>query len=458
VLVSTDDNSMVLDRDGSVWSWGTGRGDEKGTWPERQMLSSTPERLAGVAGVVSLSSSESHSLALLEDGTVLSWGSNVSGQLGNGTRTPRPTREPVVGLTDAVAIAAGSSFSLAVRGDGTVWSWGDNSFGTLGDGTRTRRLTPVQVQGLTDVVAVTTGINHSLALRADGAVWAWGNNLYGKLGDGTSTQRLTPVQVVGLTDVVAIESAGNSSFAVRRDGTVWAWGNNNLGQLGNPSAGWGSDTPVQVQGLAGVVSVFAGIDLAVAVRGDGTVWFWGCAQDSWDPEPQVRQVPGLTNITHVTVDEFGLAAVRADGTVWQWFARDLPAGTPPRQVEGFTDAVAVAYTDHTLQVVRSDGTVWNQGDNHVGERGFPSESLTPPGPTQVPGLTGVVSLASSAFGTTVHALRADGTAAGWGSNSFGMLGSGLSSVYLEPTQVPLPCRLKVQGSGDDALNRCAAAP
>jgi hypothetical protein len=119
--------------------------------------------------------------------------------------------------------------------------------------------------------------------------------------------------------------------------------------------------------------------------------------------------------------------------------------------------VGVAYSRNTLQVVRSDGTVWNEGDNYTGERGFASEELTPAGPTQVPGLTGVVAVSSELYNEAVHALRGDGTVVSWGTNSYGLLGSGVSSLVMEPTQVPLPCRLKVQGAPADAASRCSTA-
>ncbi len=224
VLVTGSTSSMVLDRDGAVWSWGTGRGSEHGTWPDKQVLSATPRRMEGLTGAISLARDPfgGHALALLEDGTVLSWGTNLSGQLGDGTRAPRPTRERVVGLSNVVSIAAGANYSLAVREDGTLWGWGSNSYGTLGDGTRTRRLTPNQVPGLTQVVAAVANYTHSLALREDGTVWAWGSNTYGQLGNGTTNESLVPLQVQGLTNVVAVAASPGNSYALRGDGTVWA--------------------------------------------------------------------------------------------------------------------------------------------------------------------------------------------------------------------------------------------
>ena len=88
-----------------------------------------------------------------------------------------------------------------------VYAWGSNRSGEIGDGTLTNRRTPVAVSGLTGVTAVAAGQANSLALKSDGTVSAWGRNNYGQLGDGTTTNRLTPVAVSGLTGVTAIAPA-----------------------------------------------------------------------------------------------------------------------------------------------------------------------------------------------------------------------------------------------------------
>ena len=137
----------------------------------------------------------SHSLALKSDGTVVAWGDNSSGQLGDGTTTNHTTPVAVPGLTGVVAIAA-YSHSLALKSDGTVVAWGGNYSGQLGDGTTSSRYNPLAVPGLTGVVAVAAA-GHSLVLKSDGTVVAWGSNYAGQLGDGTTTQRTSPVAVTG---------------------------------------------------------------------------------------------------------------------------------------------------------------------------------------------------------------------------------------------------------------------
>jgi alpha-tubulin suppressor-like RCC1 family protein len=338
---------------------------------------------------------------------------------------------------------------LALRTDGTVWQWGVPVYYP-----GPTQATPVRVEGLESATKIAVGYSHLLALRTDGTLWAWGSNGSGQVGDGTTTERLTPVQVANLTGVVEMAAGDNHSLALRSDGTVWAWGANYLGQLGDTTL-QSRSTAVQVQGLTDATAVFAHEGLSLALRNDGSVWWWGSTSPAWrrgDRQPHAPEpVQGLSNIVKLGATSEDVFAVRADGTLWKWTVGVPGEVNPAQQVPGFTDAVDVAGSNFiyfsfqftrpdlsfsTLQVLRADGTVWTMGDNLMGERGFPSSLLAPPGPTKVPGLTGVVSITASA--SHVHAVRADGTAVGWGDNANGLIGDGLPPIHFTPVRVPLP--------------------
>lgn len=241
--------------------------------------------------------------ALLEDGTVISWGTNDEGQLGNGPmgatgelgRYPKPSITPVrvTGLTDVIQIEAGAKHAVALRKDGTVWAWGTRDEGAIGDGQpKTLRpvmaIGPTQVSGLQGITQIAAARLHNLALRSDGKVMAWGLNRDGQLGNGTRDNGWTPVEVSGFSRVVAIAAgvasfAGNSfSGAVRDDGTVWMWGSGTSGVMGNgvenPSPddpGGRNLLPVQVKGLANAKTLNLGFGHAAALLGDGTLRMWG---------------------------------------------------------------------------------------------------------------------------------------------------------------------------------------
>jgi alpha-tubulin suppressor-like RCC1 family protein len=87
--------------------------------------------------------------------------------------------------TSAGTLTAGYAHSLAILPDGSLWTWGDNKFGQPGNGTMEDRNRPVWIGTDTDWKAVANGEWHSVATKTDGTVWAWGQNEKGQLGGGT---------------------------------------------------------------------------------------------------------------------------------------------------------------------------------------------------------------------------------------------------------------------------------
>ena len=80
--------------------------------------------------------------------TVLAWGSNGSGELGDGTTTDSdtPVRVDLAKGTKVTGISAGANFSLARTSKGHALAWGQNHDGELGNGENADSETPVRVQ------------------------------------------------------------------------------------------------------------------------------------------------------------------------------------------------------------------------------------------------------------------------------------------------------------------------
>src|SRR6266446_6207867 len=114
----------------------------------------------------------------------------VTGRLGMG--------QQVSGVANIVGIAAGQNHTVAVKNDATVMAWGYNGYGQLGDGTTTQRNTAISLSGVTNAGGIAAG-NHTLILNTDGSIWSTGLNTNGQLGKGTATNTSTPATVVNFT-------------------------------------------------------------------------------------------------------------------------------------------------------------------------------------------------------------------------------------------------------------------
>lgn len=313
--------SYLIKSDGTLWAWGDyNAGKTYGTSAdEKKNTHTVPLEIESLSDVVAISAGDGHSIALKKDGTVRAWGYNGQGQLGNGAMADShfPTPVQVSALSEIKAIAAGDRHCLALKDDGTVWTWGSNWYGQLGDGTRRHSPSSLQVNGLSDVTAIAAGLGHSLALKNDGTVWAWGYNDDGELGDGTRQGHLTPAQIPGLLGVKAIAAGSHHSVALKNDGTVWVWG-------GDKETGQ-SATPRRLQGLSQIVAISAAGWYSLALKQDGTVWAWGIIangeQDDDSMNEVIRkpvQVNALTNVSRIAAGMWHSLAVKKDGTIWAW--------------------------------------------------------------------------------------------------------------------------------------------
>jgi alpha-tubulin suppressor-like RCC1 family protein len=202
---------VALKNDGTVVTWGNNEYGQA-TLP------------AGLNGVTAVAAGCYQTMALKNDGTVIS----------NGYTVP-------AGLSGVIAIAAGCYHSAALKNDGTVVIWGDNAFG--------QNTVP---PGLIGVAAIAAGFSHTVALKNDGTVVAWGDNGYGQCS--------VPA---GLSGVIAIAAGQYFTVALKSDGTIATWGWNYYGQTTVP------------EGLTDISAIAVGAYHTVARKSDGTVVTWG---------------------------------------------------------------------------------------------------------------------------------------------------------------------------------------
>lgn len=137
--------------------------------------------------IVYLAAGQLHMVAVTSGGKLFSWGSNQSGQLGQGfvkdQHTPQTLEYFESTGTRLSFLACGDSYTAAITEKGELFTWGKNQYGNLGFEARLQ-FTPQRVQALSghNIVQVACGSDHTLALSSNGQVFTFGSNSHGQLG------------------------------------------------------------------------------------------------------------------------------------------------------------------------------------------------------------------------------------------------------------------------------------
>ncbi|MCM2328971.1 MAG: choice-of-anchor D domain-containing protein, partial [Lysobacter sp.] len=250
-------HSMALRRDGTVWAWGNGFNGQSGV--NGSLDAPAQVEISGV--VTRIAAGYMHSVALRSDGTVLVWGRGNEGELGPDDPTGSgPTPRVVTGLGGVTDIAAGGAFTLARKGDGSLVAWGSNVYGNLGDATgqvlntsgTPYRAAPSVVPGMTGGVAeFSAGFGFALVRKSDGTAWSWGLNNVGQLGNGGTAPDLcgrnvinvpcvrTPTRIAQHDNALRLAAGGAHGVALRPDGAFVVFGDNAWGQRGDKSPNFG---------------------------------------------------------------------------------------------------------------------------------------------------------------------------------------------------------------------------
>ena len=382
-------------------------------------------------------------LLLCADGTLAAWGSNSSGQLGDGTTTDSAV--PVAVSTAAgsalygktvVAIAAGGATSsdqyfLALCSDGTVAGWGYNGYQQLGwRGGYSFHSIPVSINetigselsGKT-VTAIAGSNQYSLMLCSDGSVVALGlyyGNTYGPLVLNTATnsalyrKTVTAIATGGLvlcSDGTVVDSGavvdtatdpsalhgktvtalsrgegqnGSHCLALCSDGTVAAWGANSYGQLGDGTVSYAA-TPVAVN--TGIGSSLFGKTVVAVSAGDGVSKAL-CADGtvaSWggdhlgNPQAATTLVPTILNSTLLGPNE-RFTSIASLGTDFMGIVSPAVMPDPP------TCVTSAASNQVTQTGARLHGMVNAHGTNTTVVFEYGTDPTSFPSTVEVPWL------------------------------------------------------------------------
>jgi regulator of chromosome condensation len=305
-VAACDSATFALSEDGSVYGWGTFRGtDGIIGFSESVRVQPTPVLLSELKNITMLACGANHVLALDKDGKVFTWGSGGQYQLG---RKPLTRHDGVqAGLRPeacgrftkrqhAVHIAAGSYHSFFLDNKGSVWGWGLNNYSQTGHSEQGGEddamiLVPKVVPAFEGkkVLQLSGGMHHSIACTEDGALLTWGrvdghqvghdsglfneaNTISDENGKprilveptvvpGMSFSYLTAVWGLSLTNIDInasfVVAGGDNNFVIDKDGKVYSWGFS-----ANYQTGQGTTEDVEVPTL---------ID-NTAIRGKKIIW------------------------------------------------------------------------------------------------------------------------------------------------------------------------------------------
>ena len=270
--------SCAITVDGAVKCWGQNNSSQLGRGAHTFIAETLPKTAVGLdSGVTDISAGNNHACAI-QSGAVFCWGSNSSGQIGNGTSITAKVPTKVPGIVNATSVSAGGVHTCAID-SGIVKCWGANPDGRLGDGNMiAKQLTPVQTIGLSNTTSISAG-DYSTCAIDSGAAKCWGNGT--TLGNNDVTNSAVPVQVSGLSSGIAQISVGtNHACALLNNGSAKCWGLNSYGQLGNGEMSNDFElTPVSVMSgglpITSFKSMVAGLTHTCGIMQSGGVKCWG---------------------------------------------------------------------------------------------------------------------------------------------------------------------------------------
>jgi len=277
-------HSLALDSSGDVYAFGTSTCGALGL-TEITQTRPEPIRMTHTTRMVQVACGARHSVFLSEAGHIYSCGDNRYGQLGldssaemTGNITGIPQKVP--GVPPARLVTCGDSHTLAVLREPGIFSWGANSSGQCGQGSFKDIKVPARIlfpllpkqEAPFKMVSFSAGAQHTLvAVRLEnklGYVFGFGSNVDGQLGlgraqEGGDTHFVRPFSIAEIggkptREIIMVACAGNHSITLSRTGEVYAFGSNRFGQLGYvPPGGLAKvQEKVKLQDFDGVSNLF----------------------------------------------------------------------------------------------------------------------------------------------------------------------------------------------------------
>ncbi len=226
---------------GSAMCWGLNTNGQvgDGTIGLRKL---NPTFVNSTEPFISITAGDLHTCGLLSNGSAMCWGDNENGQIGNGSSSaPVNNVNPtfVNSIESFVSITAGDSHTCGLLNNGSVMCWGSNFYGQIGNGSSSLtvdNLNPTFVNTSKSFVSIIADGLHTCGLLSNESAMCWGYNVHGQIGDGSTINRNNPVFVNPTESFVSITAGSFHTCGVLNNGSSMCWGQNDFGQIGNGSS------------------------------------------------------------------------------------------------------------------------------------------------------------------------------------------------------------------------------
>eukprot|EP01117_Protostelium_nocturnum_P020707 TRINITY_DN9462_c0_g1_i1.p1 TRINITY_DN9462_c0_g1~~TRINITY_DN9462_c0_g1_i1.p1 ORF type:complete len:419 (-),score=71.20 TRINITY_DN9462_c0_g1_i1:47-1303(-) len=284
-------HSMAISESGQVFSWGCNRYGQLGHGDLIHRKEPTLiEKLQNIE-VLDISCGTQHSVVLTVDtkeGSIFTFGCGSLGRLGHGDNSHLTLPKPVSLMRGKriIQVVAGNWFTLALSDNGSVFSWGSNRSSQIGHGKASTQLFPRHIPALYNIfiTKITAGKNHTLFHTENGDILSLGSGACGQLGNKNRKIQISPSNVDKFTykPVIAIASGYNHNIALDQGKTVYAWGYFSKDHLGIPESGeeyFASPFAVSLKALSRdelPTHVFAGGWHSALLTDQHNLYTWGC--------------------------------------------------------------------------------------------------------------------------------------------------------------------------------------
>ena len=260
----------------------------------------------------------------------------------------------------------------AVKTDGTLIGWGKNAYGELGDGTTQERPSPIRI--MDDVksvkyvegngsaaIAPVPGYGHIFVVKKDGSLWSWGADAVRMYDKNCGNSSKTPKK--DLDDVKSLCSTKDSVAALTNDGRLYLWGR----------------IPAQIDGASSYMNHFyvnqftpvanqireahIETDRIAYITNNNVAYIWGDNRDGYYASP--TQI--MNDIETMAMSSEAAFLCKTNGELWKYEGEiyDRESGTfMENSPKKMLDHVVGVYYDGNFYAVKTDGTLWGQGHDN----------------------------------------------------------------------------------------------